>query len=69
MSLLFSMIQLVLLVFCLFSYLLCGYVALLHNDPAIQKVRPSIRFVIWLVSPILVFDILLEKIFGWSFMS
>lgn len=69
MSLLFHMVQLIVLVFCVFSYLVCGYVALLHDDPALKKVRPPFRFVIWLLSPVLVFDIILEKLFGWSFMS
>lgn len=56
-------------IFCTISYIVCGYVTFFHNDPVVRKGTLNLKLLFWLISPVIVLDILLEKIFGWSFMS
>lgn len=68
MSAFFSLVEMLLVVFCIFSYVVCGYVAFFRQDEVIQKTRPGIRFFFWLLSPLVVLDLFIERFFGWSFM-
>ena len=59
----------VLACFVIFSYASVAYVSFVYQDEEYRSYSLAMKVFIWLLSPLVLLDIVLEKIFGWSFMS
>jgi len=69
MEILLRLIETLGVLFLLFSYLSVGYIAFFHDSDEVKKVMWSMRFFMWLLSPLVVLDVVIEKIFGRSLLS
>lgn len=66
---LFPAMKVMLIGFCLLSYLICGYVAFVLEESELKRLSLPIKLFVWLFSPLLVLDIIWERCFGWSPLS
>lgn len=70
-----NLLEAALIIFAIFSYTICGYLAFAWDattDPDIRTIRAQflpIRIIIWLIAPLVVLELVVEYIFGWSPLS
>jgi hypothetical protein len=66
MSVLVHLLLTVLILYCLVSYLVCGYVSFFPKNPELKAANFFAKLVFWVLSPLVLLDVLVEKVFGRS---
>jgi hypothetical protein len=68
-SILIHLLLTILVVFLIFSYSTIAFVTFFHSDEETKNISMPLKVFLWLLSPLVVLDIICEKLFGWSVMS
>lgn len=69
MSIVVHLLLTILILFCGLSYLATGYATFFSHDTELKQSNLFLRFIFFIFSPLIMLDVIIEKIFGRSFLS
>jgi hypothetical protein len=69
MSIVVHLLLTIVVLFCAVSYLATGYATFFSGDSELRKSSFFFRFFFFAISPLIVLDVIIEKIFGKSLLS
>ena len=63
-SIIVHLLQALVLAFAIFSYGIVAFVIFMHVDTEIDETGLPLKIFLWLLSPLIILDIMSEKLFG-----
>ena len=69
MSFLIHLVLTVIILYCVISYLTCGYICFFPKGNELKESNFGIRLLFWFLAPFVILDFLCNKVFGRGFMS
>ena len=66
MSVMVHLLLTITILYCVVAYLVCGYILFFPKDQAVKGISFIVMIFFWVLSPLVILDVVSEKIFGRS---